>query len=282
MSRFFFTIVISTTFIYIVLVAYLFFFQSRFVYFPKREILQTPKSINLEYQEICYQTSDDVLISAWFIPTKKPKATILFCHGNAGNISHRLESIKIFHHLQLSTFIFDYRGYGQSEGRTTEKGTYLDAEAAWNYLVNELKISNNKIIVFGRSLGGSIAAWLAQKHNPRGLIVESSFTSIPELGAKLYPIFPVKLLSHFKYNTSKYLKKINCPVLIIHSLDDEIISYSNGQKLYDSALSPKEFLSIRGSHNEGFILSEQLYIAGLQKFISSLERHSHINSSHRK
>lgn len=262
---------------YILLLALIFLFQSRLIYFPIKKISMIPSQAGLRYEEIIYKTKDNEKIAAWYIPTPEAKGVILFCHGNAGNISHRIDSIKIFYQLKLSTFIFDYRGYGKSTGKTTEKGTYMDVEGAWDFLVKKRKISPDEIIIFGRSIGGSIASWLAQKHIPRGLIVESSFTSIPDLGAKLYPIFPVKLLSRFKYNTSEYLKKINCPVLIIHSLDDELIPFNNGQKLYDSALSPKEFLKIRGSHNEGFILSEQLYITGLQKFISTLKHYSKSN-----
>jgi len=263
------TILISTAFIYILLATYLFFFQSKFVYFSKQDILQTPSSINLDYHEIHYQTSDRIRISAWYIPVKNPKATVLFCHGNAGNISHRLESIKIFQLLQLNTFIFDYRGYGQSEGRTTENGTYLDAVGAWNYLVEKQKISNHKIIIFGRSLGGAIAAWLAQKYSPAALIIESSFTSIPDIASKIYPIFPVRMLSRFNYNTKEYLSNIRCPLLVIHSSDDEMIPFSHGSRLFESASQPKEFLQIRGSHNEGFMLSKSQYMAGIKTFLYS-------------
>ncbi len=193
---------------------------------------------------------------------------ILFCHGNGGNISHRLDSIQLFHRLGLSTFIFDYRGYGLSEGSPAEKGTYLDAEAAWNYLIRQRKVEPKKIIVFGRSLGGAVAAWLAQGHTPRMLIIESTFTSVKDLAGKFYPYFPVRLLSRFNYNVIEYLQKVNCPLLIIHSRDDEIVPFSHGQRLFMSAKEPKEFLDIMGTHNEGFILSGKHYETGLDSFIS--------------
>ncbi|MBA7597299.1 hypothetical protein ES703_04301 [subsurface metagenome] len=121
---------------------------------------------------------------------RNERGVVLFCHGNAGNISHRLESIQIFYDPGLSTFIFDYRGYGLSEGKTTEQGTYLDAKAVWRYLVQERKIEPASIIIFGRSLGGSIAAWLARESRPKALILESSFTSIRNAAADMYPRIP--------------------------------------------------------------------------------------------
>jgi len=193
---------------------------------------------------------------------------ILFCHGNAGNISHRLESIQVFHRLGLSTFIFDFRGYGQSEGRPTEQGTYLDAEAAWHYLVRERQMSPTEIIIFGRSLGGSIAAWLAQDHTPKALIIESTFTSVRDIAAELYPYLPVRWLCRFNYNAMDYLHQLNCPVLIVHSRDDEMISFSHGRRLFETANEPKEFLEIMGTHNEGFMTSAKRYEDGLDSFIS--------------
>jgi len=193
---------------------------------------------------------------------------ILFCHGNAGNISHRLESIQIFHRLGLNVFIFDYRGYGRSEGKPSEIGTYRDVEAVWQYLVEERQVSPNRIVVFGRSLGGAVAAWSANRHTPGALILESAFTSVPDIAAKLYPYLPVRLLSRFKYNTAEYLDEVDCPVLIVHSREDEIMPFSHGKQLFERARGPKEFLEISGTHNEGFITSEKRYIEGLNTFIS--------------
>ena len=189
--------------VYIVLILFLFLFQPNFIFFPSKNTFMTPDDANLKYKEIFYETLDGVKISSWYIPSNKSKQVLLFCHGNAGNISHRIDSIKIFHHLGLNTFIFDYRGYGKSKGKTTEEGTYLDVEGAWDYLVNEMDVKPEEIILFGRSLGGSIASWLAQKKKPKALIIESCFTSIPDIGAELYPLFPVRLLSRFKFDTKK-------------------------------------------------------------------------------
>jgi fermentation-respiration switch protein FrsA (DUF1100 family) len=248
----------------------IFFLQSQIVYYPARKITATPHIIGLLYEEISFKTKDGVKLSGWFVPAERPGNIILFCHGNAGNIGDRLESIQIFYNLGLSTFIFDYRGYGKSEGRTTENGTYLDAETAWLYLVNKQKIPPDRIIIFGRSLGGAVASWLAQSNTPKALILESTFTSVNDIASKFYPFLPIRLLSRFNYNACEYIQKVNCPVLVIHSRDDEIIPFSHGQRLFESANEPKEFLEITGSHNEGFMISEKRYKEGLNAFMSGM------------
>ena len=172
------------------------------------------------------------------------------------------------HRLGLSVFIFDYRGYGQSKGRPTERGTYVDAEAAWRYLVEELRINPNQIIIFGRSLGAAVASWLAQNQAPGALIVESAFTSLPDIAATIYPYLPVRLLLRFKYNTVEYITQVDRPVLVVHSRDDEMMPFSHGQRLFEEAREPKRFLEITGTHNEGFIMSGERYEEGLKMFIS--------------
>jgi pimeloyl-ACP methyl ester carboxylesterase len=167
-------------------------------------------------------------------------------------------------------FIFDYRGYGNSKGSISEEGTYLDAAGAWDFLIKQKGFTPSQIIIFGRSLGTGIASWLAREKNPEGLILESSFTSLPDLGAKIYPFFPVRLLSRYKYPTQENLNYIDCPKLFIHSRSDEIIPFSLGEENYLSATEPKEFLEIQGSHNEGFMVSGSKYMAGIDRFIEKL------------
>ena len=253
---------------YIFVLLYLTISQARFIYFPERAIIVTPAKIGLQYQAVSFKTADGIKLSAWFVPAEKSRGVILFCHGNAGNISHRLESMCVFYRLGMSTFIFDYRGYGQSEGKPGEQGTYLDAEAAWQYLVQKQQVAPSEIIVFGRSLGGAVGAWLAQNHTPKALIIESTFTSVRDFGAELYPCFPVRLLSRFDYNATDYLHQVNCPVLVVHSRDDEIIPFSHGRQLFEAANEPKEILEIMGTHNEGFMTSARRYEDGLDSFIS--------------
>ena len=235
------------------------------VYFPVKEIVQTPKNIDLDYKEVSFQTKDGVDISGWYIPAGHEKGVVLFCHGNGGNISYSIEYVRILHALNLSVLLFDYRGYGTSQGKPSEEGTYLDAEAAWDYLIRQ-GASPEKIILYGQSLGGAVAAELALRRNPSVLIIESSFTSVPDLGASLYPWLPVRMISKFRYSTKDKIGLIGCPKLIIHSTDDEIVPFQHGRILYDKASQPKEFLQTRGGHNDGLLLSGSAYRDGLKRF----------------
>ncbi len=256
--------------VYFGMLILLFIMQSRLVYFPYRQIICTPADIRLQYEDITMKTSDGLNLNAWFVPAKSPTGTVLFCHGNGGNICYSLDVIETLNKLNLNVLIFDYRGYGRSEGSPTENGTYTDAETAYQWLVNDKNIPESEIIVVGRSLGAAIAANLAKNHNPRLLILESGFSSTPDVAAKQYPIFPVRLLCRYGYKTADYVKDIRCPLLVIHSPDDEIIPYSNGRKIFISAKEPKEFLEISGSHNEGYADSGDVYVNGLRNF---LEKH---------
>ncbi|MFC2049020.1 alpha/beta hydrolase [Elusimicrobiota bacterium] len=256
--------------LYAVILLYFTITQSRFIYFPSHEYAGVPTEIGLPYESISFRTEDKVRLSGWFIYAENSRGVVLFCHGNAGNISHRLASIMTFSSLGYDVFIFDYRGYGKSEGKPTERGTYLDVKAAYNYLVKKRQVFPEEIIVFGRSLGGVIAAWLVKEVEVKAIIIESAFTSIKDLGAQLYPFIPVRLLSRFDYNAKEYLRYVNCPLLIVHSRDDEIIPISHGKKLFEIANSPKQLLEISGSHNEGFLISESNYIEGLNRFIKDL------------
>ena len=258
---------------YAVLAAALFFYQPNLLYFPDmptRQVQATPGDIGLDFDSVTLTTSDNEQLDAWFVPAELARGTLLFCHGNAGNNSHRLDSIRLFHELGLSVLIFDYRGYGQSTGKPTEKGTYRDADAAWQYLVEQRGIPPQHIILFGRSLGASITAELATRQVAAGVILESAFTSVPDVAAKFYPWLPVRWMSRYQYNTRKQLADIHSPVLIAHSRDDEIIPYSNGERLFEAASEPKQFLELRGGHNDGFMVSGDSYLRGLEVFINEV------------
>lgn len=257
---------------YIGLVAWLYFAQSRYVYYPVRKLGAYPSDIGLGFEEVTLVTEDGVRLSAWYIPCQQTQEVILFCHGNAGNISHRLDSIKIFHSLGLNTFIFDYRGYGASEGRPSEPGTYKDAEAAWQYLVEVLKVPPNRIVIFGRSLGGTIATELAVRKQPAALIIESTFASFRDIGSDLYSYIPVSLIARFSYNALEHIRNLKVPVLIVHSPQDDIIPFRHGQILYNAAREPKEFLEIGGDHNAGFLISGDQYVKGLHRFLNRFVR----------
>lgn len=248
----------------------LYFFQSSMVYYPEigREIVATPRQAGLDYEEVRLLAADGVPLHGWFVPSAQSRGTVLFLHGNAGNISHRLDFLQMFHRLGYNTLIIDYRGYGSSAGKPSEQGTYLDAEAAWRHLTETRKISPDTIALFGESLGGAVAAWLAARHEPAALVIASGFTSVPDLAAKFYPYLPVRLLSRFSYNTQEYLQSIAAPVFIAHSLDDEIIPYRHGRALYDAAKPPKQFLELSGGHNEGFIFVRESWVQALGEFLN--------------
>jgi len=255
--------------IYLFSAIYEFLTQSYHVYYPKKEITATPFDIKLYFEEIIFSSSDGVNLSGWFVPARNSKGVILVLHGNGENISTGLTFIDYFNRkLGLSVFIIDYRGYGKSEGRPNEKGTYLDARAAWEYLTGYKKIRPQDIIVFGRSLGGPIAAWLAKEVKARALILDSTFTSIKDIAAELHPYLLVRKFFKFDYPTIDYLKGAGIPVLIIHSSEDDYIPFSHAIKLYNAANEPRQFLEIKGKHDDNYIESEEIYIEGIRSFIS--------------
>ena len=256
----------------------LYFMQPSFLYVPTAEVLYGPEQLGLDFEDVRLQTEDDVKLAGWFIPAENAEFTLLFCHGNGGNISHRLDSINIFNKLGLNCLIFDYRGYGNSEGKPSEEGTYRDAMTAYKWLLQKKNLPAKKIIIFGRSLGGSIAAYLASKVEAKGLIIESGFTSYVDVGQKFYPYMAVKLFASYGYKTIDYVRSVNCPVLMIHSRDDEIIPFEFGLKLYEVANEPKEFIEIIGSHNDGFLYSGEAYQQGLTKWIQFLREYPQENT----
>jgi fermentation-respiration switch protein FrsA (DUF1100 family) len=246
--------------------------QGRMLYLadvPGRALTMTPSDAGIEYQDVSIQTSDGVMLHSWFIAGESSRV-LLFFHGNAGNISHRLDSIRQFHDLGLSVLIIDYRGYGQSEGRTTENGINKDANAAWRYLIESRGTVAGDIIVFGRSLGASVASKLAAQHQPLALIVESSFTSVPDVAQDIYPWLPVRWLSRLSHATRDYIQDVRCPVLVVHSRDDEIIPFRHGEAIYASANEPRTLLPLRGTHNDAFLQDERTYIEGLRAFLTGL------------
>lgn len=253
---------------YLVLVSFVYLRQGKMLYYPMREIEAAPNQIGLSFQDLMIQTSDGVKINAWYVPARTNRGTVLFSHGNAGNISHRLDSIRIFNSLGLNVLIYDYRGYGRSEGSPDEQGTYRDAEACWEYLVTFLRERPGRIVLFGRSLGSAVAAETALRKQAGLLIIESGFTSVPDMGETLFPHLPVRLISRYHYNTLGKVGRIASPKLVIHSPQDEIVPYEQGRRIFEAAREPKEFLEISGGHNEGFLISGPAYVQGLDRFLT--------------
>jgi len=249
----------------VLLVAYwglgliLYFKQPSFIYSPHREVPYNPGDIRLTFEKVVFETEDDLKLSGWYIPAENARFTVLFCHGNGGNMVHRLDSINFLYELGLNCFIFDYRGYGTSQGKPTEQGTYLDAAAAYNWLTEKKNVKPEDIIIFGRSLGGSIAAQLAATVMARARIGESSFTSYVDIGKKVYPYMPVRLFARYDYKTIDYVRRVTFPAMFIHSRNDEVIPFEFGLRLYEAANEPKKFVEIFGSHNDGFLYSAEVY-----------------------
>lgn len=257
---------------YGLLIAVVYLMQSRMLYLPGvagRALVMTPVDVGMDYQDVSIHTSDGVTLHGWYIVGRSSRV-LLFFHGNAGNISHRLESIRQFQELGLSVLIIDYRGYGQSGGKTTETGIYRDTEAAWRYLTEDRGIVASEIVIFGRSLGASAAARLAAQHQPLALIVESSFTSVPDIAQELYPWLPARWLSRFSHATRDYVQDVRCPVLVVHSRDDDIIPFHHGEAIFAAASEPRTLLVLRGTHNDAFLRDESVYIEGLRTFLAGL------------
>lgn len=247
------------------------YFERKNLYFPLRTIEATPEVLGLDYEEVTITAEDGIQISGWFIPSRTPRVTLIFCHGNGGNISHRLEKIKMFNDLSLDVLIFDYRGYGMSKGRPSEKGVYLDAEAVFNYLINKKKILPQKIIVYGESLGGAVAINLAGKHEMGGIIIEGTFTSVSDMAKRLLPFIPTFIYAS-RFDSLEKIRNVKSPKLIFHSIDDEIIPFEMGEKLFYAASKPKEFVKIRGGHNETFINSLDVFVKEIDEFVERMRK----------
>jgi hypothetical protein len=246
------------------------YLERRNLFFPFKAIEYTPKNAGLSYEDIYFVAQDNKKINGWFIPAKDAKYTILFFHGNAGNISHRLDKIKIFHDLDLNVFIIDYRGYGKSEGTPAEAGLYLDARAAYAYLIDKRKIKPSLTILYGESLGGAIALELATKVKASAVITEETFSSMRDIAKDIYPFLPSFFVSD-AFNSLSVIEKVSVPKLIIHSKDDEMISFKHAQRLYDKAKEPKVLAAINGNHNSAFLESEKEYISHIREFINELK-----------
>ena len=258
------SILIFSIFIFV----YLRYFEKKGIYYPSKDIVLSPADVDIKYEDIFFETEDGLRLNAWFIPTENPRGILLFCHGNAGNISHRIEIIEIFNKLNLDVFIFDYRGYGRSQGNPTEQGLYQDAQAAYKYLLSRRDVDKEAIVIYGKSIGANVAIELASKVNAAILISESGFTSAYDMGKKLFPYLPIKWIITTKFDALEKIKNITIPKLIIHSKDDEIIPFKLGRRLFESAPGPKEFYQMQGTHNEAIFMAREEYSLRLDRFLS--------------
>lgn len=251
-------------FLYVIICVFLFSIQKSFIFFPSKEIFSIPKDGNLA--DVYIKTEDNIKLNAWFLDNKSDK-TVIFFHGNGGNIFYIQERLKIFNELHLNVILFDYRGYGKSEGKIhKEEDLYKDSNAIYNYVISRGTNTKN-IILWGQSLGGAVAINLAQNKNIYATIIESTFYSMDEMARTQYWFLPTRLLLKFHFINNEKISNINSPILIIHSNNDEIVNFSYGKRLFDKAKNPKMFLETKGSHNGGFEESYSLYISALKTFL---------------
>ncbi len=227
------------------------YFEWKNIYHPSRTIRFDPSHVGLEYEDINLVTEDDKRLHGWWIPHEDARGSLIFFHGNAGNIGDRVWMAKDLHELGLNIFLLSYRGYGRSRGIPTEKGTYKDARAAYEFVrIQHGDDDSPPIILYGRSLGGAIAIQCALDKPVRGLIVESTFKSIPEIGKDLYPWLPVKLISRYSYDNVGKISEVSAPVLIAASHDDAIVPWGHTRAVYEAASEPKYWAEMIGDHND--------------------------------
>jgi fermentation-respiration switch protein FrsA (DUF1100 family) len=228
-------------------------FEHSQVYHPTRELEATPDELRRPFEDVRFKTSDGVGLHGWFLPgnTNSPRSQLAFliCHGNGGNISHRLGLCAALLETGAGVYIFDYRGYGQSEGRPGEEGTYRDAQAAHAWL-RQRGFRGENVVAFGESLGGGVVSELALRETVGAIVLQSTFTSIPDIGAELFPWLPVRRLSKIKYDTRAKLPLIKIPALVMHGRADDLVGFHHAEKNFAAANEPKIFCELQGGHND--------------------------------
>lgn len=246
-------------------------FERAQVYQPSRSWAATGDALGGPFEEVWLRTRDGVELSAWYFPARSTgpfrDLAVVISHGNGGNISHRLPLYRLLLDLGVQVLAYDYRGFGRSNGRPSEAGTYLDGEAALDWLVAR-GIPEGRIVVHGESLGGGIAAELAlRRPGLRGLILRSTFTSVPDLGRELFPILPVRLLASIHYDTRSKLPRIQVPVLLLHSRSDTLIGFGHAEANFAAARPPRFLREIAGDHNDQPEASPEAYGAAIREFL---------------
>jgi uncharacterized protein len=245
--------------------------EDRFIFHPDHVTDRDPSHIGLTFENVFFTTQDGIRLHGWFIPHEDARATLVWFHGNAGNISDRLLNIKLLHdRINTNIFIFDYRGYGRSEGSVSEKGTYLDGEAAIAYLLGRDDAATRKLILFGRSLGAAVAAEMATRFTTLGLILESPFVSIREMAREIFPSLPISWLLRTRYDTLEKVRLVKTPILVLHGDRDATVPFAHGKRVFEVASQPKRFHRIiAASHNDTFVVGGEKYYEALREFIES-------------
>jgi uncharacterized protein len=226
-------------------------FEEKLIFFPAKYPAGRWDPVGLEFEDAEFSASDGVRLHGWYVPHPRPRAVVLISHGNGGNLSHRDDLLRALHRLGAASMIYDYRGYGRSEGTPNEKGVLLDGKAAAAWLAGRSSTSESQLVQFGESLGGAVAVHLAAQVGARGLILENTFSSLADVGAYHYPWLPVRLLMQSKFDSVRTISKYRGPVLQIHGDADTVIPIEIGRRLHAAANEPKEFIVAPGvDHND--------------------------------
>lgn len=258
----------------LVIALMLYRFEHSQVYHPTRDAEYTPDDVGRPAEDLWLKTPDGVRLHAWFFAAEKssPRArfVMLFCHGNGGNLTSRPGYYRAILETGVNLLTFDYRGYGLSEGEPSEAGTYTDATTAYAWL-RARGFAPEHILVWGESLGGGIASHVAATQSVGGLVLQSSFTSIPDIGAEVFPWLPVRLLSRIKYDTHSRLPHLKCPVVVMHSRGDMTIRFHHGERNFAAARGPKAFIELEGDHNDPLLANRAAYVAGAERLVQLAE-----------
>ena len=249
-------------------------FETTQVYRRTYNLAETPAADGLKFEEIRFVAEDGVRLFGWWIPHEEAKGSVLFCHGNAGNIGDRVAMFRALHEMKVNVFAFDYRGYGQSGGWPTEKGTYRDARAAYEYVRTHYdNIEKPPIIGMGRSLGGGVVSQLALEAPLSGLVLESTFSSMVDMGKLVFPFLPAQIFCRNRYESINKVPALSMPALVAHSTEDDLIPYRMGKSLYDGLASEnKSWIDLYGSHADAGWLTCPEYAEALEQFFSEVFR----------
>jgi fermentation-respiration switch protein FrsA (DUF1100 family) len=271
------TVLAAAVLIYLVILILLRVNEARLIYFPgpERILVAPPPSLGLPVERVELTTVDAVKLVGWAIRASPPSPWwLLICHGNAGNLSEfgRPAHYAGLRRLGLNLLAFDYRGYGESEGVPSESGLYRDADAAYHYLVEQLRVPPERIILFGHSLGSAVAIDLASRVHSAGLIVEGAFTSATDRGQELYPYIPVRWIAASRFNSREKITRVTVPKLFLHASSDEVIPLSHGRRLYQEAEPPKSFVELQGGHGDTFDVDSARYFGAIAAFLAGLTR----------
>lgn len=247
-------------------------FEKHLIYFPMRAHDVTPAQLGLAFEELELRAEDGVRLHGWYLPVSDSRLTVLLCHGNGGNVSHRLDRVLLMQsRLKLDTLLFDYRGYGASEGSPDEQGSYRDARAAYRWLIAK-GVAPGRVVLFGESLGAAVALQLALEVEARALVLESPFASIPEMARAVYPFLPLWPFVRTQYDNAAKVSRLNMPLLVLHGERDEIVPFAQGRRVFDGAPEPKRFFAIPGaSHNDTYAVGGEAYWGALREFLEGLE-----------